>query len=117
MLIASRHRWAMITESENTAHEVDLNSLIQKLDQAALDIILLEGFKSEHFAKIELYREAVSAGKKPLYLTDPDIIAVASDKPLTDKNDLTKLDINNIEQILEFIVQHFSLRTENHHVQ
>lgn len=113
MLIASRHRWAMISESENPAHEVELNSLIQQLDQTALDIILVEGFKFEHFAKIELYREAVCARKKPMYLTDPDIIAVATDTGLTDKNDITALDINNIAQILEFIVHHFSIRRIN----
>ena len=116
MLIASRHRWAMITESDDPEHEVDLNALIQQLDQTALDIILVEGFKFEHFAKIELYREAISAvksPKKPMYLSDPDIIAVASDQPLAEKNNVTALDINNTEQILEFILQHFSLHTEN----
>jgi molybdopterin-guanine dinucleotide biosynthesis protein B len=116
MLIASRHRSAMITENRNPAHEVQLNTLIQQLDQAALDIILVEGFKFEHFAKIELYREAVSATKsqkRPMYLTDPDIIAVATDTPLAEKNNITALDINNTEQILEFILKYFSLRTEN----
>lgn len=122
MLIASKYRWAMITENENPVHEVDLNLLIQQLDQTVLDIILVEGFKFEHFAKIELYREAVSAArspKKPMYLSDPDIIAVASDTPLAEKMNVTALDINNTEQILEFIMQHFSIRkkteTENSH--
>jgi molybdopterin-guanine dinucleotide biosynthesis protein B len=116
MLIASKHRWALITENENSEHEVDLNSLINQLDQSALHIILVEGFKFECFPKIEVYRSEIYSSKSsqaPMYLSDPDIFAVAADKPLPPKDDVTPLDINNIEQISQFIIEHFSLSTKN----
>ncbi len=112
MLIASRHRWALITENETADNEVKLNSVIAQLDQSLLDIILVEGFKSEHFPKIEVYRSDAFTDKpdrEPMFLTDADIIAVACDKPLTEKSNVSSLDINNIEQISHFVIQHFSL--------
>jgi len=113
MLIASKHRWAMITENERPGHEVELNILIKQLDQTALDIILVEGFKFECFPKIEVYRSDQTSSEpdqEPLFLSDPDIIAVAADNPLVPKNGVTPLDINDIRQISEFIIQHFSLK-------
>jgi len=112
MLIASKYRWAMINESEKLGDEVELNTLIKQLDQTALDIILVEGFKFEHFPKIEVYRSDVVASKRvqvPLFLSDPNIIAIATDKPLAEKEGVTLLDINDIKQVSQFIIQHFSL--------
>lgn len=112
MLVASKHRWALITENDPPIDEVSLNDLIKQLDQNALDIILVEGFKFEHFPKIEVYRSDAFPAKpdyESMCLTDSDIIAIAADKPLAEKSDVTVLDINNIEQISQFVVQHFSL--------
>ncbi|NOX93361.1 MAG: molybdopterin-guanine dinucleotide biosynthesis protein B [Gammaproteobacteria bacterium] len=112
VLIASKHRWAMISENEQPEHEVALNTLLKPLDQATLDIILIEGFKFEHFPKIEVYRAAAYSPKRdqePMFLSDPDIIAVATDTPLATKDSVTLLDINDIKQISQFIIQHFSL--------
>lgn len=111
MLIASKYRWSLISENENPAQqEVALNSMIKQLDQTILDIILVEGFKFECFPKIEVYRSDAVPAQNPLFLSDPNIIAIATDLPLVPKNDITLLDINNIKQISQFIIQHFSLR-------
>jgi len=113
MLIASKHRWAMIHEYENTEHEFSLNTLIKKLDQTALDIILVEGFKFECFPKIEIYRSDSSStkpGQEPLFLSDPDIIAIATDQSFFPKTKVTLLDINNMQQVSQFIIQYFSLK-------
>ena len=107
MLIASKHRWAMVAELKPDTEEPTLDQLILKLDQSALDIILVEGFKSEHFPKIEVYRSALN--QAPLFENDPDIIAIASDIPLTLNESVSQLDINNIQQINDFILQHFEL--------
>ncbi|MFL6712642.1 MAG: molybdopterin-guanine dinucleotide biosynthesis protein B, partial [Sulfurifustis sp.] len=52
MLVASRHRWALITETGD-ANEPRLDELLGQLDQSNLDLILVEGFKAEAFPKIE----------------------------------------------------------------
>jgi len=111
-IIASKYRWAMISEHEKPEHEVSLNTLLKQLDQAALDIILVEGFKFESFPKIGIYRSGqapVTPDTEALFSSDPDIIAIATDKPLAIKENATLLDINNIQQIAQFIMQHFSL--------
>ncbi len=112
MLIASKYRWALISESENPEQEVRLNTMIKQLDQTVLDIILVEGFKFECFPKIEVYRSDKVSSKPaqtPLFLSDPNIVAVAADKSLVPKDGITLLDINDIKQISQFIIQHFSL--------
>ncbi len=113
-LVAGKQRWALITELDEPAAEADLDALLRHLDQTALDLILVEGFKHVQFAKIEVYREAAYAQRPqqaPLCATDTDIIAVASDVPLATKNPVTVLDLNDSEQIARFILQHFSLPT------
>ncbi len=104
VLVASRRRWALITELNDDAPEPDLPELLQALDHRHLDLILIEGFKHERIAKIELYRPAL--GKAPLYPSDPEIVAVASDVPLDSDIAIPTLDMNNPESIAEFIVTH-----------
>jgi molybdopterin-guanine dinucleotide biosynthesis protein B len=107
MLIASKFRWALITENTHNDIDVDLNELLQQLDQKTLDLILVEGFKSEHYPKIELFRAGHS--EIPLVTSDPDIIAVATDTQQEFGDKIPTLDLNNTEQIFQFIIQHFDL--------
>ena len=51
------------------------------LDINELDLVLVEGFRHEKFAKIELHRP--SLGKSLLYPNDQNIIAIASDLPIS----------------------------------
>jgi molybdopterin-guanine dinucleotide biosynthesis protein B len=104
MLIASRQREALLVEKE-TECEADLSRLLEKLDQNSLDIILVEGFKDEAFAKIELYRGGT--GKPPLYPQDADVIAVATDCELPVATHLPVLNINAAEQIVDFLCARF----------
>lgn len=111
MLIASRYRWALISESRCDASDVDLNTLLLQLDQKQLDLILVEGFKQEHFPKIELVRGPHH--RLSLDTADPDVIAIAiaTDDPEKPGRDLPCLDLNNAEQILQFIIRYFNLAT------
>lgn len=101
MLIASRHRFALMVDAEEP-QEPDLRTLVEHLDPARSDLILVEGFKSECFPKIELYRPSLS--QPPLHPDDPDIIAVATDAPGSLNTPLPILDLNNPEAIAEFIL-------------
>lgn len=107
MLIASKHRWALVTETTTNDKEVDLNTLLTNLDQEHLDLILVEGFKFEHFPKIEIFR--ANHNKTPLTATDTDIIAVATDTLCEIDGKIPQLDLNNAEQILQFVIQYFDL--------
>jgi molybdopterin-guanine dinucleotide biosynthesis protein B len=103
MLIASRSRWALMVERTRD-REPRLDEVLLELDQAALDLILVEGFKDEQFAKIELHRPSL---RQPLLFPDDDaIIAIASDTPLDDTGRLPQLDLNRPEEIAAFIIDY-----------
>ena len=107
MLIASKHRWAMVTEKNPDLEEPTLDKLLSQINQSELDIIFVEGFKSEKFDKIEVFRSELE--QQPLYVSDPNIIAVASDVPVAQNQSVAQLDINNIPQITQFILQHYAI--------
>lgn len=104
MLVASSRREALVVEREAVA-DPDLNRLLARLDQEALDIILVEGFKHETFPKVELYRAQL--GKPPLYPGDDSIIAVATDAEPPVPTVLPVLDINNPGEIVAFLCTRF----------
>ena len=101
MLISSPHRWALVVEKDQ-GREPRLAEELNRLDQGALDLILVEGFKQESFPKIELYRPTL--GKPALYPEDPDIIAVATDGDLREPTELPVLDLNDVHAIAEFVL-------------
>lgn len=101
-LISSPHRWALIQEN----HQTVANSLIENidlLDTKQLDIVLVEGFKQADIPKIEVHRKSL---QKPLmYPDDTNIIAIATDDQTT-RHTIPVLDINKIEETVEFVIQH-----------
>ena len=107
MLVASNRRWALMVENSEQQPEPALNALLTQLDQSRLELILVEGFKHESFPKIELQR--VELAKPALYVDDADIIAVASDAPLQTQRPITRLDLNQPRQILDFLIARFRL--------
>ena len=103
MLIGSKERWALMVEQEEDDHKIRLQEYISKLDHDKLDIILVEGFKTEAIPKIELHRPSL---KHPLIsLSDESIIAIATDTPLSEECELTVLDLNNYDMIVEYIIE------------
>ena len=101
MLITSKKRWALMVEAQRD-DEPRLDEVLLELDQGTLDLVLVEGFKHEHFPKIELHRPSV--GTPLLCLEDSSIIAVATDQPLQEPPDLPQLDLNYAQGIADFIV-------------
>ena len=77
--------------------------IIALFNAAEIDLILVEGFRSEPFAKIELHR--ASLNQPFLYLNDTHIIAVATDTLLT--ADLPQLNLNQPADIANFILHTF----------
>jgi molybdopterin-guanine dinucleotide biosynthesis protein B len=101
MLVASRHRWALVTERDS-GDEPRLDEVLRHLDQDALDLVLVEGFKHEPLPKIELHRP--SLGHPLLCLHDRTIVAIATDEPLSVDPGIPVLDINDPDGVCEFIL-------------
>lgn len=104
VMVASRKRWALITEHADQRDEPRLEELLAQLDHPHLDLILVEGFKHEAVAKFELHRKAL--GKPYLFPDDRDVIAIVSDSepPATE---LPRFALNDLEAIAEFIQRDF----------
>lgn len=102
MLICSSRRTAIMIENEQE-QEPDLQDVLSHIKPDSIDLVLVEGFKLWSFPKIELHRPAV--GKPLLFPDDDNMIAIAHDGSLAIKPDIPVLDINNTEQIAEFVIQ------------
>jgi len=74
VLISSARRWALMHELRADA-EPTLAELVLHL--SPVDLVIVEGFKSQNHPKLEVHRSAV--GKPLLYPNDPHILAIASD--------------------------------------
>jgi len=79
VMLASPHRCFWIAEGDGE-QEPGLAGLLQRLDSSSLDLVLLEGYRHEAVAKLEVFR--AENGTDPLALQDPQVIAVASNAPL-----------------------------------
>ncbi|WP_274058189.1 bifunctional molybdopterin-guanine dinucleotide biosynthesis adaptor protein MobB/molybdopterin molybdotransferase MoeA [Vibrio parahaemolyticus] len=101
MLIASRNRFALMTETPEA--EAEFEYLLTRFDEDKLDVVLVEGCKNIAFPKIELHREEV--GKPWLYPHDENIIAIASDTAELDSG-LPQMNINDLDAIAQFVLQY-----------
>jgi molybdopterin-guanine dinucleotide biosynthesis protein B len=77
VLVASGQRWALMHELRE-APEPRLPELLAKMSR--VDLVVVEGFKSEPYRKIEVYRAA--NGKALLFPDDPGIVGIAADAAL-----------------------------------
>ena len=77
VLVSSGKRWALMHELRG-AFEPRLPELLAKMSR--VDLVIVEGFKSEPYRKIEVYRTA--NGKALLFPDDPGIVGIAADVTL-----------------------------------
>ena len=104
MLVASRKRMAWVKETQENRPEPVLEEALLALETEHLDLVLVEGFKQAAIPKIELHRPAL--GKPLMYPAMSNIIAIATDVPLADKNiNLPLLNLNQPVEIAEFIIE------------
>ena len=103
VMVSSQHRWALMHENRGGA-EPDLAALVSHM--TAVDLVLVEGFKSYPHPKLEVHRAAL--GKPILCGGDDHIVAVASDGPLSGVK-IPVLDLDDTVAIADFIVQHCGL--------
>ena len=106
VLISSSKRFVKIMEVDT---EASLQDCLSRVSTTDCDLVLVEGYKMATISKIELHRPSLSFPL--LYPFDKHIIAVASDQALNQKNDLPILDLNNVEEIAEFIISNLNQLT------
>lgn len=104
VLITSARRWAVMHELRDEA-EPGLAELVPRL--TPVDLLIVEGFKSESYDKIEIWREEV--GKPMRAPDDARVVALATDAPLARPLGIPVLDLNRPAAIADFVVRHCGL--------
>ncbi len=105
VLITSDARWALMHELRG-ASELSLDNALSRLSPC--DLALIEGFKTAPISKLEVYRASV--GKPILHPRDRNIVAVATDSPLSTQ--LPVFALNDVVSIAAFITVHSGLPTQ-----
>jgi molybdopterin-guanine dinucleotide biosynthesis protein B len=87
VLVSSANRWALMRELRGEV-EPRLPELLKKM--SPVDLVVVEGFKSEPHRKIEVYRKA--NGKPLLFPDDPAIAGIATDAAVETALPVAQLD-------------------------
>jgi molybdopterin-guanine dinucleotide biosynthesis protein B len=102
VLVSSSKRWALMHELRGAA-ESTLQELLAQLSPC--DLVIVEGYKSEPIAKVEVHRRA---NQTPvLHIDDPHVVAIATDEPLD--TTLPQLALDDAAAVARFIMQHLGL--------
>lgn len=97
VMVVSGARWALLHELG--APEPPLPALLARL--APVDLVLVEGFKTHPYPKIEVHRPAL--GKPPIWPEQPDVVAVATDARLA--CDRVLLPLDDAARVAEWTLQ------------
>jgi len=103
VLVSSARRWALMHEHRG-APEPTLWELLPKL--TPVDLVLVEGFKHETHAKLEVHRP--SLGAPLLAAEDRKVVAIASDAEIPEAR-VPVLDLNDVAGVADFIIRHHGL--------
>jgi len=101
VMVASARRWALMHEHRD-AREPTLEELLNHM--SPVDLVLVEGFKTGNFPKLEVHRAAL--GKPLLYPEDDSIVALACDDAEVPAATLPRLRLGDIDGICDLIVAH-----------
>lgn len=101
VLVASANRWALMTELRG-APEPGFRELLAQL--APVDLVIVEGFKTDTHPKIEVHRGA--NGKPWRHPEDPAVRAIASDVPPPPGTGLPWAHLDDVERIADLVLEH-----------
>ncbi|BAN25602.1 molybdopterin-guanine dinucleotide biosynthesis protein B [Caballeronia insecticola] len=104
VLIASPYRYAIVRELHGE-EEPSVSELAKRLSHA--DLVIVEGFAREAMPRLEVVRP--SAGRDPLYQTDVEIVAIATNAPDALKTTLPVLALDDIASIGAFICERMGI--------
>lgn len=100
MIISSARRRVKFTETPD-GDEADLNTLLGEINPA--DVVLIEGYKSIDFQKVEIYRADLN--RPPLFPSHQGIKLIATDTDIADCP-LPQVDLNDAEAVANAIGFH-----------
>ena len=98
--LSSPRRFALMRELDD-APEMPFADIVGLAGPC--DLVLVEGYKREAFPKIEIRRDG-AASREPLMGTFPQIVAIASDRPESERTTLPVFDLNDIKAMADFVV-------------
>jgi molybdopterin-guanine dinucleotide biosynthesis protein B len=98
VLVASGRRWALMHELREAA-EPTIYDLLRRM--SPVDLVLIEGFKTAHHARIEVYRSEV--GKPPFHPENPHVVGIVSDIPFPDAG-RPVVEIDDVEAVVELVL-------------
>jgi molybdopterin-guanine dinucleotide biosynthesis protein B len=96
--VVSGRRWALMHELRGES-EPSLDAILARL--APCDLVLVEGYKREPHRKLET-RRLGAKDTAPLSASDPNIVAIAADHPVTGEP-LPAFGIDDVEAIADFV--------------
>lgn len=107
VMLLSDQRWVLMHEMRNDPDQPppQLPDMIKHMSPC--DLLILEGFKSSPWDKIEVHR--VANGKPLIWPEAPGLVAVVSDQAVDCP--LPQLDINDHTAVAAFVLQHTGLNT------
>ena len=103
VLVTSANRWALMHELRG-APEARMEDLVARM--TPVDLLLIEGFKHHAHDKLEVFRRDV--GKPLLCVSDPRVVAVASDGAVPEAR-VPMIALDDTRAIADFIVAHCGL--------
>lgn len=104
--LSSPRRFALMRELGDTP-EMSFAEVLAHVGPC--DLVLVEGYKREIFPKIEIRKEG-AASREPLHGQFPQIVAIASDRPETEREDLPVFQLDDVAAIADFVVSHLGLK-------
>lgn len=106
VLLLGSSRWALMLHDLRGAPESQLHELLARIHPC--DLVLVEGFKSGDFPKLEVWRSAL--GKPPLAPSWPGIVGIAADEAVQPlPTGLTLLALEQTAAIADFAMNRAAL--------
>ena len=102
-MLASSKRFALMHEIGGSEEEWSLDQLLEKM--SAVDLILVEGFKSSNIPKIQTIRKASLENEGMGQMNN--IVAYAADMPI--ETYLPVLEIDDVVKVADFIIKYLNI--------
>jgi len=102
VLLASGERWVLQSDTPGQGGDPDLVEMLARFDPKWVDLILVEGFKSSVYPKLEVHRAALS--KPFLYPDDPDIRGLITDESPPGSGSPPLLPLDDPVAVADFIL-------------
>lgn len=99
VIVSSPRRWAQVHEVGNDP-EATLAQLLRRVSPC--DLVLVEGYKTQHHPKMEVFREALN--RRPLHPHDARVVAIASDRSFPEAG-VPVVDLNDVRAVADVVLE------------